>query len=751
MNIRKWVYSIFEILFWIIYLKLIITFSHFPDEMISNTLLNGQNGDWNSWIILNVLIYLLLPRIFCMFIFKKQMFISIQWIQRWILLCLGLSIVVWPFFIQVGYGIHLVIFFLSITSITVIIRVIWENQKLFLTSSVKNGIILVLSAWFVFILSNTYQLKMISTSSDEPYYLLNTHSLWVDLDLDLKNNFESRDYQNFYWEQKHLFKHQNMLEDEQGRWLTNAYGGVINYLLLPSYALFGRVGVVWFISFIAALVALFIFLIARQLNGTDMALWVWVTFILCVPWNYYTSQIYPEFIACFLVMLAIYCLFHIEKYSIASWLFLGALILLTVLRWRFLPMSLILFISSRLYIQTKAKRILWLVGFSFSCLSVWFVYRFYFNEWISLQRLGNFDHILSLFVNWSPVNTYYALASLFDQEHGLFIFAPIYLLIMTVGFLTPYKKYLFTVLGITLSYGFILIRRSGYEWYGSYVLCSRYFLILWALWFPLLVEVYKRIHIPIIRYLYLLCGIWNFFLWGLFKMNPYYAYHGFNGSFKLFEKIYQKWQINFWQFFPSFSEAHKYPMFFMFFFWLVIVLIIGLIQWNAFKNKFWKSLIIRSIISFGIIVGIMTLSNRWIGFNEAEAELMVRNNGKRVRLYDLNWFSSTGVLFKNKGYLKSEIHLKPMYQKFNIILSSYIGMDQSEIWPILKIQIGNDIFYEKPVASITNQWTKHYLKIDLNSQLNEKKDLEISCINCGEDRRKREQRILWINRWWMDA
>lgn len=104
-------------------------------------------------------------------------------------------------------------------------------------------------------------------SGDEPHYLLMAYSLIHDGDLDLSNNYANRDYEHFY--------HRGDLEP-QGlehvidgrRYSHHPLGPVL--LILPGFALFGRLGAALTMALLAALA---LYLTMRVLEETGAMGW----------------------------------------------------------------------------------------------------------------------------------------------------------------------------------------------------------------------------------------------------------------------------------------------------------------------------------------------------------------------------------------------------------------------------------------------------------------------------------------------
>ncbi|MBN2206364.1 MAG: hypothetical protein JW742_03080, partial [Candidatus Aminicenantes bacterium] len=143
-----------------------------------------------------------------------------------------------------------------------------------------------------------------------PNYLLTTHSLLRDGDINLANNYEQRDYFHFY--DRELFPRLRLgIYAYQGKkgpgtlYPVNLPG--ISVLMLPRYALSGLFEggtrtfllkgslAVW-----AALLGLQIFLLARRICADERkALAIWGLYAFTAPVLFYATHLYPEIVIAF--------------------------------------------------------------------------------------------------------------------------------------------------------------------------------------------------------------------------------------------------------------------------------------------------------------------------------------------------------------------------------------------------------------------------------------------------------------------
>ena len=140
-------------------------------------------------------------------------------------------------------------------------------------------------------------------TGDEPHYLMTTHSLMTDGDLDLQDEYEKQSYERFYDHPRPLW-HQSQPRAD-GRELSPHQVG-LSALVLPAYALAGLDGVKAFLGVIGGLTIALTFLLAVQITRRYWESLV-ATVILGVsaPIFIFATQIYPEMPAALLVVVGL--------------------------------------------------------------------------------------------------------------------------------------------------------------------------------------------------------------------------------------------------------------------------------------------------------------------------------------------------------------------------------------------------------------------------------------------------------------
>ena len=161
-----------------------------------------------------------------------------------------------------------------------------------------------LAAAFLFCGTTLTTATFCDLSGDEPHYLLMAQSLLHDGDLDLSNNYADRDYSSFY--------HRGELEPQGLEHVVNGkrvshhpLGPVL--LILPGFALFGRLGAALTMALLAALA---LYWTLKALEGTGAKGWpLHVTGLIGLassPLFLFSGLIFPEVPTACLTALSLY-------------------------------------------------------------------------------------------------------------------------------------------------------------------------------------------------------------------------------------------------------------------------------------------------------------------------------------------------------------------------------------------------------------------------------------------------------------
>lgn len=391
------------------------------------------------------------------------------------------------------------------------------------------------------------------TRGDEPHYLVMGYSLWKDKDLELTNNYQNKDWLEFH-KQAALDPHVGQGRQEQ-MYPIHSLG--LSLFVLPFYLLAGVLGIRIFLGFCAALLVANIFLFCFEVTkNKNASLLVASVLGISVPLVTNSVLIFPEILAGLVIVWLARRLYHYSKWkpSILSCLTMG--FCLGLLPWLHVRYLIIVFVSTLFvlyyfYKQKVEKEIyiyfiapLLVLGFGL----MYYFYRFYGSILpnAAYQSIGH----PTLFSGNLGIGI---LGSLFDQERGLFISAPIYILaIWGAIFLWRRAKYLTTLLGFTVLPYFILVC-SFQDWMGGWSPAARYLVPLVGLMSPFVVECLIRLkHLVLFRFLTCLFILWALLLVLLIPYTLHFGYGDWLGENEALQVIRENTGINLAYLFPSF-------------------------------------------------------------------------------------------------------------------------------------------------------------------------------------------------------
>jgi hypothetical protein len=137
---------------------------------------------------------------------------------------------------------------------------------------------------------------------DEPHYLMISHSLLKDKDLDLANNYQASDFKAFMPPQVTLQPH--VVPGKKAGSLYSFHSPGISFLLLPFYALglaLGKGALTLLVRFAMSLFGAFLgiqlYLYAREAWSRErLALLLWALVTFTAPVFFYSNHSYPEIV-----------------------------------------------------------------------------------------------------------------------------------------------------------------------------------------------------------------------------------------------------------------------------------------------------------------------------------------------------------------------------------------------------------------------------------------------------------------------
>ncbi len=354
----------------------------------------------------------------------------------------------------------------------------------------------------------------VTANGDEPHYLLLTHSLLHDHDFDLRNNYDHRDWQPFYF---YDLRDRHIITNQRGQQMPFHDVG-LSVLLLPGYAAGNRVGAMMEINMAAALLALGIFEMALQFGATDAGgIACWALFGFVSPLITFAAQIYPEIPGSALTLWAVLC-FAMYLNVGYRWAIPVAGCLLAVLPWlsiRFWvvlgPLGLVVALTllARLRLtRAFAREFAWLAAPTAISTLLYCL----FNLWGYGKFEPNAGYIFFLPTLGRPMFEPQAhvglLGLFFDRAFGLVPTAPIYLVAIAGAWPALRSRRALALALLAPSVATILFTAPNHWWYGGTTPPpSRYIVIALALLAPLAAPMLSR---GVSRGIVTLLAAWSF-------------------------------------------------------------------------------------------------------------------------------------------------------------------------------------------------------------------------------------------------
>jgi hypothetical protein len=330
----------------------------------------------------------------------------------------------------------------------------------------------------------------VTFAGDEPHYLLISHSVLRDGDLDLANNYSNRDYGRYMMFEGKIAPHVVAGADPESRYSFHSPG--IAFLMLPFYALgslFEGKTLVFIIrlgmGLWGALFSLQVYLYARsEWRSPATALHLWALTSFTAPLFFYAVHIYPEILVAALAFAA----YRIFRFSPSlSWVkaFLSGF-LVSVPIWfhalKYVFISLPLFLYGFVAVRKKAsrRRYLWLYFIAAAAVILLYlqfqktVYGTYSLSAVSWaqdmtdtgEEFLRFARTLLFRIplrdRWQTLAGYFL-----DQRDGLLLYAPLYFFAILGAWemLKRKKRDLYLLLLLTAPYVLVsafLTQRTGY-------------------------------------------------------------------------------------------------------------------------------------------------------------------------------------------------------------------------------------------------------------------------------------------------
>ncbi len=196
------------------------------------------------------------------------------------------------------------------------LKMLWGVKKMLAQArtpernqTVGRGKKLFFMAVFFYLALGIWTTTVYPPTGDEPHYLLMTHSLWHEGDLDLTDNMQRKDFQEFYPATELDFHYAT--PPAQGKKMISKHFPLVSLIVLPGYALLGRTGAVLIIVLFAATIALSLYHLGLSFGfSRSEAVTAWAVAVLGMPLAVYFDLIYTELPATLVLLLGVWFWFQ---------------------------------------------------------------------------------------------------------------------------------------------------------------------------------------------------------------------------------------------------------------------------------------------------------------------------------------------------------------------------------------------------------------------------------------------------------
>jgi hypothetical protein len=272
----------------------------------------------------------------------------------------------------------------------------------------------------------TYVNRAQGYGGDEPHYLIIAESLLKDGDLRIENNHEQGDYRAFF--PGTLAPH--FIRRGLDGVIYSIHAPGLPAMALPAYALAGAAGVRLLIGVFAALAGVAVYRLCRATTGSGPALVAWLVALFATPLVFHGWLIFPETPAAALVAWAAWWAWADLPPRARVWGWRG--LLLALFPWLHAKFAVLLacFLAAfavRLAWRRAWASLAWLAVPSAAGLVLWF-YAFLVMYGVADPTIvyGG-PGAMTYELQWSNVPRG-LLGFAFDQEYGVWLHAPAYLL-----------------------------------------------------------------------------------------------------------------------------------------------------------------------------------------------------------------------------------------------------------------------------------------------------------------------------------
>jgi hypothetical protein len=517
-----------------------------------------------------------------------------------------------------------------------------------------------------------YVVTAVSTAGDEHIYLLNTHSLYADRDVDIRNNVQQRDWRHFYWGRPAPWRLSFL-----GFPLLLLPGYALGTALLPGYPLAARLGATWTIGLFAASLGVQVYRLGRDLGASrPAAFWAWVVAIMTPPVVVGSGHVYPEVPAAWAVTLAARAALRVgpSRWQPAVGM-VAAGAFMVALKPRYLPLAFALGLWTLTRLLTR-RFVGWgIVGIGLALAGLYAA---------GVDALGvatrdrmTFPTLGATLLDWNPHMARALLGLWVDQEFGLLYYAPQWSL-AAIGLPLLWQRRREVAIGLLGSLGLyvgVLAKYGWPQWDAGWTPPPRLILAATPLLLPFVAEVFDRCRGRLLATLNTLWLAWSTSVVVALGLVPFWRYNNLDGRTELVQTAGSVLGLDLARFLPSLRAPTTWT-------WIVLglggaVLVMAARRCSRLsatdRSPGWDTgaVLLRPRAAIGLVAGVLLA---WIGAASlvptsiVEAEGMAHSTGIQFGSYqqqDILW------VMKRDGEMADRIITWPGVTEIVIVAGGY--------------------------------------------------------------------------------
>ena len=496
---------------------------------------------------------------------------------------------------------------------------------------------------------------------DEPHYLVIAHSLLVDGDLQIENNYEAGDYRSFWGGPLPI----HFLQRGVDSVIYSVHAPGLPALIAPFYGLAGQWGAMVFVVLLASLAAAAMFGVAERLTNRRVAVATWLAVVLTVPFAPQAWLIFPEMPAAMTMALVVAWLFGPLPVRATSWLWRGMVV--GFLPWLHMKYSFLLagatvcLLSRLLFRRPIGHSVAMLVPMVLSGV-LWFGSFYVMYGTPNPTVVYGYGAGAGLELSNIPRGV---LGLLFDQEFGLLLYSPIYLLaVVGCWLMVQRRETRWPTIGLAATaLGFVATVVPYYMWWGGWSVPARFLVPVLPVVAPMIAVALDRCRGAASRGVagVLLLASMTFFALVTYEPQRRLLFNDRDGTGRLVETM--QGGMNLTDVLPSFIQqdwASQLPRVVA---WLGAGLLAGIVAFALGRRRvtlnraFWSGAVclVGFVMAGSLISGVSVVAGAGMEvFHKGQQSLIAAYDGTRLITYD---FRDRAVLSEGDLFERATIEV----------------------------------------------------------------------------------------------